>query len=339
LNIPEACSATLAELGATTNSPTNPAVPTGKRKLMPYDQNDPRATLGGTATATHAPGGSGVNVAPQYFEFARMDSDRTAHGSRTWWTRSQAAVMAYTDGRAGERLVRTGQPDEYVVLLDDPSASITIEWGGNRATAHGRSVVVVPPGDSVVELGSTAAVTRVFTSQSDDLCALCTNNDFYDTADPNVPSFQPWPDAPSGHRIRVYNIDSVADEPGRFGRIFRCSTFMVNYLPHVDGPRDPKKMSPHFHDDFEQLSLQLHGDYTHHIRTPWTPDMTTWREDEHVTCTSPALCVIPPPSIHTSQAVGTSRNQLIDIFSPPRFDFSAKPGWVLNADEYPAPAE
>jgi hypothetical protein len=77
------------------------------------------------------------------------------------------------------------------------------------------------------------------------------------------------------------------------------------------------------------------SDYVHHLRVAWTPNQADWSDDVHRFTTSPAITVIPPPLVHTSQGVGDHHHQLIDIFCPPRMDFSIKPGWVLNHADYP----
>jgi len=156
---------------------------------------------------------------------------------------------------------------------------------------------------------------------------------------PGVAQLEPWPEPVGGYRLRVYPMSEVPEDPQRLGRIFRSRAFMVNFFKAGTGPRDSKKMSPHFHDDFEQCSLTVAGTYVHHIQTPWGTDADAWRPEEHVRVGSPSLTIIPPPTIHTSQAIGRAENHLIDIFSGPRVDFSSRPGWVLNADEYPMPSE
>src|SRR4029077_18596285 len=106
---------------------------------------------------------------------------------------------------------------------------------------------------------------RLFSTQAADLVARCRNADVDERPDPNVADWQTSPDPPTGHRVRVYPLHAIAQDSGRFGRLLRCSTIMVNYFYPDDGPRDPRKLSPHHHDDFEQISLQLEGDYVHHI--------------------------------------------------------------------------
>jgi hypothetical protein len=301
---------------------------------MAYDVADLRSQL----TPSTTKGAPGVAAAPQYFEFDGLAPDEVSEaGTRSWFVRSQNCCVVYSVVSAGDRLVREDQPDEYMVLFPAADASAVVAAGGQRRDVVGSTVAVVPPGASEIEMASAGVVVRVFSNAAADLLARCRNAGEYAEADPNVAPFAPWPEPPAGHGIRIYAIADVPDDSARFGRIFRCSTLMVNYLDPSDGPRDPSKLSPHHHDDFEQISLQLEGTFVHHMRTPWTPNMADWRDDEHMRCASPAVAVIPPPLVHTSEAVGATRNQLVDIFCPPRLDFSQRPGWVLNHDEYPLP--
>lgn len=298
-----------------------------------YAPNDPRASL-----STAASQGSATPSAFKGAEYARFydaPPQESIEGSSTYYARGQNLVVAHTSGKAGLVLSRTNQLDEYVVLLPRRNTPVEIRWNGETLAVDGLCLVVVPPGDSEVHLKSDGDVIRLVTTRASDLVAKCSNAASYQTPDPNVPPFQAWPDPVDGPKLRHYSLD-VAPEPGRFGIIFRCSTIMINFLPG-NGPRDITKMSPHFHNDFEQYSLCVEGSYIHYLRWPWISDLNAWRPDDAEFCAAPSVAVIPPPAIHTSRSMDPVRNVLVDVFSPPRADFSAKAGWVLNAGEYPAP--
>jgi hypothetical protein len=300
---------------------------------MPYVATDPRAQL---STAGSQP--AGVPRPATYRELlATPPEEQLAHGSTTWWTRSQALLIGYTSACPGDELTVADVDGEYAVLVLD-GAEASIEHATGSASATEPAVVIVPPGSSSVRVTARGTIIRVLAAATAPaLSSRAVNAGDYETADGNVAEFTAWPEPPAGHRVRVYPLSQHPLEAGKLGRIFRCSTVMINVLPEDDTPRDPKQLSPHHHDDFEQVSLQVHGDYVHHMRVPWTPDSSTWRDDEHARCAAPAVVVIPPPLVHTSQSVEEMHHWLIDVFAPPRRDFSERPGWVRNEDEYPMP--
>lgn len=300
-----------------------------------YDKSDPRASLV-QAGATSALSRTGLIADPQEGHFYQTPPQTDDAGGKTWLLRGQNFLVAYAAAASGAEFHRKDQPDEYCVLL--PKAGAVIGWNGKEVQAGGYSIAFVPPGDSHVRMPEGGELVRLFTTQNPDLVKACANAGAYDARRDHIPAFKPWPKPNGGWKVRRYTLD-VPAQPGRFGRIFRCTTLMVNVLDPYIGPRDPSKMSPHHHDDFEQGSLALSGAFTHHLRWPWTTDMADWRDDRAIQMKSPSMLIIPPPVIHTTRATGEGQNLLVDIFSPPREDFSGKPGWVLNAGDYPMHGE
>lgn len=295
---------------------------------------DPRSTLAAISTASVPPPATFAGAELGLF-YRDAPAEESVDG-RFWYLRGQNFILSYTEAAPGAVLARRAQIDEYVIILPDPLRGAVCESGGQRVESEGYSLIIMPPGDSVVALPEGGVVVRLFSTRSVDLVAKCSNVESYSQHRSNIPPFQPWPHPKDGFRIRRYSLD-VPEESGRFGKIWRCTTMMVNYFPSQMGPRDVRKLSPHHHDTFEQCSLALEGAFVHHLRWPWTVDMLAWRDDLHASVGSPSAIVIPPPAVHTTQAVDHGSNLLVDIFSPPRIDFSEKVGWVLNADEYPMP--
>ncbi|MGO4854038.1 hypothetical protein [Phaeovulum sp. W22_SRMD_FR3] len=298
-----------------------------------YDKSDPRAALAAT-TGQSMLNQTGLVAEEQAALFYETGPQCSGPEGKTWLHRAQNFLIAYSQAAQGAVFERPAQPDEYCVLLPQNGAEIT--WNGQTTSVPGFSIAFVPPGDSRVTTRDGGELVRLFTSRNADLVALCGNATAYDTPRHHIPPLQDWPMPTGGWALRHYSLD-VAPEAGRFGRIFRCTTLMVNLLDPFEGPRDPARMSPHHHDDFEQGSLALKGQFTHYLRWPWTSDMADWHPDQALEMGAPSLLIIPPPVIHTTRASGAGTNLLADIFSPPRADFSAKAGWVLNAADYPMP--
>lgn len=252
-------------------------------------------------------------------------------GIKTWIIRGQNFLVAISKVVEGTILVRDNNIDEYMVFL--PYSNATIYAGSTSQVISSNSVTIVPPGQSKIVANDAGYIVRIFSDKATDLLAKSQNHASYQDKNPDIAPLTYWPQPTAGFQIRNYNLADYIKSETNF-RIFRSTNMMINVTLPNETPRDIRALSPHSHDDFEQASLVVKGDYIHHMRYPWTKDMTTWIEDEHISIGSPSVLIIPAKAIHTSRNV-SEQAWLIDIFSPPRIDFSQKAGLVCNEDEYP----
>lgn len=266
---------------------------------------------------------------------------RESDGAATWLTRGVSLCVAVTDAKDGTELARSAdaQPDEYALLLPE-GVSAEISTPDETVAIPADSLTFVPPGASRIRISGAGTVTRVFSAKVADLLAQAVNAaNFTDTAETDVVIGANWPDPVGGFKVRSYALAAHFDPEGDRiqPRVFRSTNLMINVFNPWHTRRNPCTLSPHWHDDFEQASLAITGDFKHHIRYPWGSDSTRWHDDEHIFASSPSVCIIPPPAQHTTQDVGEGVARLVDIFAPPRVDFSQRPGFVLNEADYPAP--
>jgi mannose-6-phosphate isomerase-like protein (cupin superfamily) len=242
----------------------------------------------------------------------------------TRYIRARSFLVAMTES-ADACFVTDSYETEVIVLLPDVGAEI--RWSGGAISAPARSVVVLPPGDHTVSIDPGGRVVRLSTSLPLGLKSVPV------TADPDGPPLKDV--TPTFVRSRqeaaplIYELDQLPNSPGMpRAKLFQSSTMSINW-----GPRNRQQLSPHSHEDIEQGSLALAGDFVHHLRTPWLKDANEWRDDLHVECGSGSIALIPPGIIHTTEGVGEMLHVLIDIFAPPRKDFIKK-GQILNFSDY-----
>jgi hypothetical protein len=263
-------------------------------------------------------------------------SDESHDGADLWFHRTQNMICVYMEGNAGARFVRSDNPDEYFVwpLLHD--VRVTIDGEGKVAPAG--SVVIVPPGDSTIELIDGGHVWLGFTSLSTDLLDRCPNKEEYRPPMERIAPVEMWPEPVGGYQLRVYNLFDLP--PGK-PQCFVHRTAMANFgygFPAASEAKADTQLSPHNHQDFEQLSLVHSGTHIYHMRRAWGRDGTEWMPDEHVPISTPGIAVAKPPDIHTIQLVSNGApGGVLDFFSPVRWDYSTRDGMVTNRADYPMP--
>jgi len=227
-------------------------------------------------------------------------------------------------------------------ILVVPDVAITLVFKDGTIEIPQRALVILPKGLYEISFDAKGRVFALTTGRVDlkQSHAQSQNDSEHAQSDPRVkPIGHPFGQSENGENgIRIYAVDDIPHPVGNPRlKFFQTSTMSINWVEY-HGSRDRTKLSPHSHEDFEQGSLAISGDFIHHLRTPWGPNADDWRDDKHMAAPPDSLLVTPPEIIHTTEGIGDGHSILIDVFAPPRRDFIAK-GWMHNAADYVDPED
>jgi hypothetical protein len=253
-------------------------------------------------------------------------------GVRISRARGQNFLVDWIAAEAGAAFLAESAAEAMLLL---PAGGARIEGPSGALDVPGRRVCILPPGAHCIaaEAGGVMVLLRSAAPAAE--YATAANAAAYDPPDPRVAA----PGAPwrrQGGGIAVVDVDRMAVAAGRPRlKMLQSATMSINWVEY-EGVRDRTQLSPHSHEDFEQGSLAILGGFVHHLRVPWGPDATLWRDDLHMAAPGGSLAIVPPGLIHTTEGEGPERHLLIDVFCPPRADFIAK-GWVANSGDYAPP--
>jgi hypothetical protein len=146
-------------------------------------------------------------LAAEYVEFYEFPPHDKQENSRTWYAREQNFTIRYTELDSGSvRLDRAGQPDEYVVLLMDDGLAAEIRADGESKSVDGKTMIVVPLGDSSVDITASGRIALLARTSSADLADWLSNAGSYEQPHENIPEFHARPDSPESFKIRTYDL-------------------------------------------------------------------------------------------------------------------------------------
>lgn len=255
------------------------------------------------------------------------------NGARSWVTRGANFAVVCTIGEADATLSGTAKDERFVYALD---GGVIVSAGNETEMLGVEDLAILPPGQWNLRFERPGLVVHLITAD-EEVAKQAPNSALYADGAPEVAKIEPWPEPVDGYRLRRYSTLEAYERGGMVHAFRTRKLMMVPYARFLE-PRDETQLTPHSHADFEQGSVALEGDWLHHLRVPWTANKRNWRPDMHLHVQSPSTTIIPAGVIHTSQGIAGEGMRLVDVFAPPRRDFSER-GWVDNAADYPMPAK